>query len=132
AEPAPPVQRPRTRVVSHSVERAHLVFPRARLRARHQAWGLRLPERVSIIPHGWDLGPGPTGPAVVPDDAPVVFLFLGKLLPAKGVGLLLDAWGEGIAGAELWIAGAGPLDAAVAEAADAGRVRRLGWLDDTG
>ncbi|MEZ5189825.1 MAG: glycosyltransferase family 4 protein, partial [Schumannella sp.] len=34
AERAPLVQRLRTRVVSHSIERAHLVFPRERLRAR--------------------------------------------------------------------------------------------------
>jgi glycosyltransferase involved in cell wall biosynthesis len=61
-----------------------------------------------------------------------VFLFLGKLLPTKGVDLLLDAWGDGIPGAELWIAGAGVLEPEVAVAADSGRVRFLGWLDDAG
>jgi glycosyltransferase involved in cell wall biosynthesis len=79
-------------------------------------------------------------------EPPVVFLFLGKLLPAKGVDLLLAAWGAGIPGAELWIAGTGPLDDRVAAAASAdrtvhdrtgdgqdraGSVRALGWLDET-
>jgi glycosyltransferase involved in cell wall biosynthesis len=61
-----------------------------------------------------------------------VFLFLGKLLPTKGVDLLLEAWGAGIPGAELWIGGAGPLEPDVVAAADAGLVRFLGWLDAAG
>jgi phosphatidylinositol alpha-mannosyltransferase len=61
---------------------------------------------------------------------PVVFLFLGKLIDTKGVDLLLEGWGEGIPGAELWIAGSGPREAAVDAAAAEGRIRKLGWLDE--
>jgi glycosyltransferase involved in cell wall biosynthesis len=60
-----------------------------------------------------------------------VFLFLGKLIDTKGIDLLLDAWGDGIPGAELWIAGSGPREVAVDAAAAAGRIRKLGWLDET-
>jgi glycosyltransferase involved in cell wall biosynthesis len=136
--PRPPwVQRLRTAVVSRTVQRAHLVFPSGRLREKHAAWGLRMPERTSVLPHGWRLGAAGL-------DAPgldtrlrrystgVVFLFLGKLLDTKGVGLLLDAWADGIDGAELWIAGSGPMEPAVDRAAASGRIRKLGWLDETG
>jgi glycosyltransferase involved in cell wall biosynthesis len=138
--PRPPlVQRLRTAVVSRTVRSAHLVFPSARLRQKHEAWGLRMPRRTSVVPHGWRLG-GFDGAAGFDTrlrrystdgggDA-VVFLFVGKLLDTKGVRLLLDAWGDGLPGAELWIAGAGPLDDEVRRAADAGRVRYLGWLGE--
>jgi glycosyltransferase involved in cell wall biosynthesis len=147
------VQRIRTAIVSRTVVSTHLVFPSARLRQKHVAWGLRLPEHTTVLPHGWRLGLNPV-PEERPQsgrvskdpgsetrslrersstgEGPVVFLFLGKLLDTKGVGLLLEAWGEGIDGAELWIAGSGPMDAEVEQAAAAGRVRRLGWLDETG
>ncbi|HWM34291.1 MAG TPA: glycosyltransferase [Pseudolysinimonas sp.] len=131
--PRPPwVQRLRTAVVSRTVDRAHLIFPSARLREKHAAWGLRLPARTSVLPHGWRLGTaGPdTGPPPSTGEH-VVFLFLGKLLDTKGVGLLLEAWGAGIEGAELWIAGSGPMEPHVDRAAAAGRVRKLGWLDET-
>jgi glycosyltransferase involved in cell wall biosynthesis len=133
----PLVQRLRTAVVSRSVASAHLVFPSARLRQKHEAWGLRLPARTSVLPHGWRLGPES---GVGGLDSPLhghstgeggaVFLFVGKLLETKGVRLLLEAWGDGLPGAELWFAGAGPLEAEVERAAAAGRVRRLGWLGD--
>jgi glycosyltransferase involved in cell wall biosynthesis len=142
--PRPPlVQRLRTAVVSHTVRSAHLVFPSARLRQKHEAWGLRMPERTSVVPHGWRLGSfedsAGAGFAGAGFDTPlrgystgepVVFLFVGKLLETKGVRLLLEAWGDGLPGAELWFAGAGPLDDEVRLAADAGRVRHLGWLDE--
>jgi glycosyltransferase involved in cell wall biosynthesis len=128
----PLVQRLRTSVVSRSAGRAHLIFPSARLREKHRAWGLRLPEHTSVLPHGWRLGAG-LGAAVPahPTNGTVVFLFLGKLLDTKGVGMLLEAWGEGIDGAELWIAGSGPMEHVVDTAAAAGRIRKLGWLDET-
>jgi glycosyltransferase involved in cell wall biosynthesis len=132
---APRVQRLRTAVVSRTVQNAHLVFPSDRLREKHAAWGLRMPEHTSVLPHGWRLGaPGPdsTGAGPRSTTGPVVFLFLGKLLDTKGVGLLLDGWADGIDGAELWIAGSGPLEPAVDRAAASGRVRKLGWLDETG
>jgi glycosyltransferase involved in cell wall biosynthesis len=134
ARQAPWVQRLRTAVVSRTVQGAHLVFPSARLREKHAAWGLRMPERTSVLPHGWRLGDAglDTGLPPHPTGERVVFLFLGKLLDTKGVGLLLDAWGDGIDRAELWIAGSGPREPAVDRAAAAGRVRKLGWLDETG
>lgn len=120
----PLIQRLRTRVTSRAVERAHLVFPSAGLRERHRAWGLRVPAGSVVVPHGWRIGVRPSATSA-PAEGPVVFLFLGKLLPTKGVPELLAAWGDGIPGAELWVAGAGPLDDAVAAAP----VRSLGWLD---
>lgn len=130
---APWLQRLRTTVVSRTVAGAHLIFPSARLREKHAAWGLRMPARTSVLPHGWRLGSGvDTARRASSAGGPVVFLFLGKLLDTKGVGLLLEAWGEGIPGAELWIAGAGPMESAVDRAAAAGLIRKLGWLDETG
>jgi glycosyltransferase involved in cell wall biosynthesis len=122
---APLVQRLRTRVTNRALGSARLVFPTSRLRDKHVQWGLRLPARTEVIPHGWR-GSAPT-PA--PHDGRVVFLFLGKLIATKGIELLLDAWGEGIPGAELWIAGAGELEPAVRAAPN---VSALGWLDDSG
>jgi glycosyltransferase involved in cell wall biosynthesis len=135
--PRPPlIQRLRTALVNRTVGRAHLVFPNTRLREKHLRWGLRMPERTIVLPHGWRLGGG-GAPQSTPagERGGVVFLFLGKLLDTKGIALLLDAWGDGLAGpsgpAELWIAGSGPMEPAVDAAAAAGRVRKLGWLDDT-
>jgi glycosyltransferase involved in cell wall biosynthesis len=122
---APLVQRLRTRITNRSVRSARLVFPTERLRRKHVQWGLELPERSDVIPHGWR----GSGPSLTQHEGPVVFLFLGKLIAAKGIGLLLEAWGEGMPGAELWVAGAGPLEPAVLAAPG---VRALGWLDDTG
>jgi glycosyltransferase involved in cell wall biosynthesis len=139
---APLVQRLRTAVVSRTVRSAHLVFPSARLRQKHAAWGLRMPERTSVVPHGWRLGVASFSTTAgagfdtrlrrysTGGDGGVVFLFVGKLLDTKGVRLLLEAWGDGLPGAELWIAGAGPLDDEVRRAAETGRVRHLGWLDE--
>jgi len=123
---APPlVQRLRTRLTNRSVRSARLVFPTERLRDKHVQWGLELPAVTEVIPHGWR---GARPPASAPT-GPVVFLFLGKLIATKGVELLLEAWGSGMPGAELWVAGAGPLEQAVQSAPN---VRSLGWLDDTG
>ena len=122
---APLVQRLRTRLTNRAVRSVRLVFPTERLRAKHVQWGLRLPERTEVIPHGWRLSVGQSAPAAA--DGPVVFLFLGKLIAPKGVELLLQAWGDGMPGAELWVAGAGELEPAVRAAPG---VRYLGWLDD--
>lgn len=122
----PLLQRLRTLVMSRAVARARLVFPSDGLRETHRAWGLRIPAGSVVVPHGWRIGAAPAPTRRAGD--PVVFLFLGKLLPTKGVPQLLEAWGDGIPGAELWIAGAGPLEDAVGAAP----VRSLGWLDATG
>jgi glycosyltransferase involved in cell wall biosynthesis len=129
---APWIQRQRTKVISRSIRTARLVFPSARLREKHVGWGLELPERTDVLPHGWRIaGSGAAIPADR-DASPVVFLFLGKLIPEKGVRLLLDAWGDGMPGAELWMAGAGALEPEVSAAAATGRIHGLGWLDETG
>ena len=130
---APWLQRLRTRIVSRAIGGARLVFPTERLRAGHARWGLTLPTRTEVIAHGWRIDGAAGFTAVEPAvDGPTVFLFLGKLIREKGVELLLEAWGDGIPGAELWIAGAGELRPAVESAAAAGLVRDLGWLDDAG
>lgn len=122
----PLLQRLRTRVISRAAAPAVMVFPSSRVLERHRAWGLRVPAASVVVPHGWRIGRRTHTPAA---HTPLVFLFVGKLLPTKGVELLLEAWGEGLPDAELWFAGSGPLETEVARAADAGRVRRLGWLD---
>lgn len=133
AERPPLVQRLRTRVMSRAVARARMIFPDERLRAMHRAWGLAIPEGSRVIPHGWRLAAaGLDTPHGGYSTGRVVYLFLGKYLPTKGVDLLLEAWGDGIPGAELWLAGAGPLAPEVEAAAAAGRVRDLGWLESTG
>lgn len=123
---APLVQRLRTRLTNRAVRSARLVFPTSRLREKHVQWGLDLPERTEVIPHGWRAAAASPS---APSTGPVVFLFLGKLISTKGVELLLDAWGEGIPGAELWVAGAGELEPLVRAAPN---VTALGWLDDAG
>jgi glycosyltransferase involved in cell wall biosynthesis len=120
----PLLQRARTRAIARALSRTTVVFPSELLRERHRAWGLDH-VRSAILPHGWRIG---TTPRTAGHGGPVVFLFLGKLIPTKGVAELLEAWGDGIPGAELWIAGAGPLEDAVAAAP----VRFLGWLDSAG
>lgn len=123
---APLVQRLRTAFTNRAVRGARLVFPTERLRQKHVQWGLDLPSETAVIPHGWRV----TGSATAaPSGGPVIFLFLGKLIEAKGVRLLLQAWGDGMPGAELWVAGAGELETEVRAARS---VRALGWLDDTG
>jgi glycosyltransferase involved in cell wall biosynthesis len=124
---APLLQRVRTRLTNRAVRSARLVFPTERLRQKHVQWGLELPARTEVIPHGWRLEASAPVPAQRRADGTVVFLFLGKLISTKGVELLLEAWGEGMPGAELWVAGSGPLEHAVQSAP---RVRALGWLDD--
>lgn len=133
--PRPPlVQRLRTLLMSHAAASTHLIYPSARLRQKHVHWGLRTRGTASELPHGWRLSSqtiaSPASAPRPPSD-PVVFLFLGKLIDTKGVDLLLEAWGDGIPGAELWIAGSGPREAVVDAAAAAGRIRKLGWLDET-
>jgi glycosyltransferase involved in cell wall biosynthesis len=55
-------------------------------------------------------------------DGPVV-LFFGLLRPYKGIDVLLEAWREGIEGAELWIVGMPRMDIAPLRAAAPPSVR---------
>ncbi len=128
----PLLQRLRTRVINGAIATTHLIYPSIRLRQKHEHWGLRPRTRTRVLPHGWRLGTD-ARPATStrPASDPVVFLFLGKLIDPKGVDLLLEAWGDGIPGAELWIAGSGPREGVVDAAAAEGRTRKLGWLDET-
>jgi glycosyltransferase involved in cell wall biosynthesis len=59
---------------------------------------------------------------------PVRFLFVGQLIPRKGVAELLAAFAQ-LPEGELYIAGDGPLRPLVAEAVDGGRVTYVGHVD---
>jgi glycosyltransferase involved in cell wall biosynthesis len=86
------------------------------------------PSRVVVVPLvSHDQGRG------LPDkrttDAPLTFLYVGQLIPRKGVDILLAAF-EQLEGAALWIVGDGPLEELVrSAAARCDRVRYLGYQD---
>jgi glycosyltransferase involved in cell wall biosynthesis len=82
------------------------------------------PERVHVIPHGVlaHLAERPrTAPAFRADGQ--VVLFFGLLRPYKGIDVLLEAWQEGIGGAELWIVGMPRMEIAPLRAAAPPSVR---------
>jgi len=62
-----------------------------------------------------------------PND-PVRFLFVGQLIPRKGVEELLEAFPQ-LSEGELYVAGDGPLRPLVTEAVESGRVRYVGHVD---
>lgn len=75
------------------------------------------PERIVTLRHSWDAMPQ----APLPEDSGV-YLFLGRLVPEKGVATLLDAWDVlraqlGRKTPALHVAGEGPLADAVKERA---------------
>lgn len=69
-------------------------------------------------------------PARTPEIDGPYFLFLGRLIPQKGVELLLDAT-QGIAGARVVIAGDGPLRSRLEQRARASGIdaKFVGWVD---
>ena len=81
-------------------------------------------ERVHVIPHGVlaHLAERPPAAPAFRADGQVV-LFFGLLRPYKGIEVLLEAWREGIAGAELWIVGPPRMDIAPLRAAAPPSVR---------
>ncbi len=85
--------------------------------------------RVDYLPNFVDATPASPAPR---EGAERLILALGRLHPNKGFDVLIAALSE-VPGATLWIAGEGPLDAALkAQAAPlGGRVRFLGWREDT-
>jgi len=75
-------------------------------------------QRVHVIPHGafehlaTRAGEPPVAagePPVAAGEPPVVLCF-GLMRPYKGIDLLLEAWGGGLDGAELWIVGMARMD----------------------
>src|SRR5215831_17986665 len=81
-------------------------------------------ERVHVIPHGVleHLAERPPSAPAFRTDGQVV-LFFGLLRPYKGIDVLLEAWREGIGGAELWIVGPPRMDIASLRAAAPPSVR---------
>jgi glycosyltransferase involved in cell wall biosynthesis len=81
-------------------------------------------ERVHVIPHGVleHLAERPPLAPAFRTDGQVV-LFFGLLRPYKGIDVLLEAWREGIEGAELWIVGPPRMDIAPLRAAAPPSVR---------
>jgi glycosyltransferase involved in cell wall biosynthesis len=82
--------------------------------------------------------PGPETVPVRPADAPPHILFLGRLIPLKGIDVLLDALASPACRDRTWvatIAGDGSIDTyrqQVETLGLAGRVRFTGWLDQAG
>ncbi len=70
------------------------------------------PARVHVIPHGAFEHLAASAPSPPHDggDGPPVVLFFGLMRPYKGLDVLLDAWGDGLDGAELWIVGMARMD----------------------
>jgi glycosyltransferase involved in cell wall biosynthesis len=94
-------------------------------------------ERVHYLPNFAEIEPAPPVPRATldtPADAPLA-LALGRLHPNKGFDTLLAAVAK-VPGLYLWLAGEGPLRAALrrqaASLAIEDRVRFLGWREDVG
>jgi glycosyltransferase involved in cell wall biosynthesis len=81
-------------------------------------------ERVHVIPHGVlaHLAERPSAVPAFRTDGQVVLCF-GLLRQYKGIDVLLEAWQEGIEGAELWIVGMPRMDIAHLRAAAPPSVR---------
>src|SRR5262249_35838094 len=77
-------------------------------------------ERIHVVPpfvHGLDLAAEADGPPCV--------LFVGRLVEAKGVRDVIEAWRRAGVGLPLLLAGTGPLRESIAEPG----VEVLGWVD---
>ena len=88
--------------------------------------------RVHVIPHGALTHLADAARTALPfqTDAKVVLCF-GLMRPYKGLELLLDAWGEGVDGAELWLVGMPRMDISALRARAPASVRWLArYVDD--
>ncbi len=89
------------------------------------------PSTVHILQHAWDVQTASTETGR--DEGQ--YVFLGRLVEEKGIGVLLEAWGHleqvlGQEAPELWIGGNGPLTDMVTKAAErSGKIRYLGFVD---
>ena len=123
-EPTPGQRRAQQRLY----RRFDAVIAHSRHGARRLVEELGVEEaRVHVIPHGaFEHLAAPTpaaapvpaagapaarpAPAPPPAQCPPVVLCFGLMRPYKGLDLLLDAWGEGLDDAELWIVGMARMD----------------------
>lgn len=90
-------------------------------------------ERVAVIPHGLDAPPQPVRPPRSADE-PIRFAYIGGLSWQKGIHVVVQAFKELGAAAELWIAGdesADPAYAASLRAQASPQVHFLGRLSRT-
>ena len=120
----------RARLLGRLTAGCTLIYPSKRTLDIHRRLGWRSSgSRDVVLPHGWFAGSG-RARRTRAKDGPLRVLFLGKLSKAKGVDVLLDAWGPGgIAKAELVIGGAGPLEGQVETTAAGTRsVRFERWV----
>jgi glycosyltransferase involved in cell wall biosynthesis len=87
------------------------------------------PTAIRCVPNAVPLGE-PGTPRRRPNH-PVRFLFVGQLIPRKGIAELIDAFSQ-LPEGELYIAGDGPLRPLVNRAVQGGRVTYTGQLDRPG
>jgi glycosyltransferase involved in cell wall biosynthesis len=86
---------------------------------------------IHVLEHAWELQTQSS--EEFGDDG--YYLFLGRLVAEKGIGVLLDAWKQvceelGTDAPELWVGGSGPLSVDVQEAAQrSDKVKFLGFVD---
>jgi glycosyltransferase involved in cell wall biosynthesis len=81
---------------------------------------------IRCVPNAVPRGePGPLNPQ---PHRPVRFLFVGRLLPLKGIAELLEAFSQ-LPEGELYVAGDGPLRPLVTQAVERGRVTYVGHVD---
>lgn len=125
AKKLPWPQRMRSIVTRTAGHPAKYIYPTPRTRQIHLDHGMKNGSRyASVVPHGWPQGDHNEVPQ---GSEEVSFLFLGKLTEEKGIRLLLDAWGGGIQGARLAIAGAGALAPIVRDTAHKDHFVFHGW-----
>ena len=90
--------------------------------------------RLEVIPNGVDLGR--FDPLPVPEGTPPRLLFMGRLVPQKGVDVLFEALAgiQDVPGLEARVLGDGPMRASLEQhpLVRRGIVRMLGWQSDPG